>query len=644
MFSELCSLFPQRENARFSVTGTEAELDAFLARAFPVLQRLGTVFVAENGEPLPALHRQPVLQVGLHLDGGLLELSAEAEDWSREELLAVWSSFRRRRTFHRLQNGQLVDLRDGQLVRTLAALEQAGVDERTLTQPGRRLPSCRALLLQDRLDAGGAGWSADSAAEQLLKTVRSAAAEPADIPEDLEPLLRTYQKRGVAFLQTLTRCGFGGILADDMGLGKTLQVLTLLQAQKGPASGGTALVVCPASLVLSWEHEAHKFTPSLRVTAVYGAAAARRALLESDKPTDLLITSYDLLKRDLAWYQARPLTAVILDEAQYIKNHATQNARAVKALQAPCRLALTGTPLENRLSELWSIFDFLMPGFLFSYQKFRERYEKPIIRDKDERAAQLLHRHIAPFILRRTKEEVLQELPPKMQTIRYAVPDDTQKKLYQAQLLEARGRLRDTGSKPEILAALTRLRQICCDPSLCYGDYTGGSAKLDACLELLEEAVAGGHKVLLFSQFTSMLQRIGERLRRAGHRYYLLQGDTPKPRRAAMVDAFNGDDVPVMLISLKAGGTGLNLTGADVVIHYDPWWNAAVMDQATDRAHRIGQTRPVQVYTLLLKGTVEEKILLLQQAKRRLAGQIVPVGGGLLDSVSREQLLALLQE
>ena len=411
-----------------------------------------------------------------------------------------------------------------------------------------------------------------------------------------------------------------------------------------PATTAAALVVCPASLVPAWEHEAHKFTPELRVKAVYGTVSQRHAMLESEEPTDLLITSYDLLKRDLALYQARPLRAVILDEAQYIKNHATRNARAVKSLQAPCRLALTGTPLENRLSELWSIFDFLMPGFLFSYRRFRERYEMPIVRHGDAAALQALQQHISPFVLRRTKEQVLRELPPKTHTVRYAVAQDDQLELYRAQLLAARGKLETNAGRIEVLSALTRLRQICCDPSLCYSDYNGHSAKLESCLQLLEEAIAGGHKVLLFSQFTSMLRLIADKLQQAGHRYYLLQGSTPTLRRTEMVQAFNADNTPVMLVSLKAGGTGLNLTGADVVIHYDPWWNAAAMDQATDRAHRIGQTKPVQVFTLLLKDTLEEKILLLQQTKRRLAGQVVPEGGGLLDTVSREQLLALLRD
>ena len=332
-----------------------------------------------------------------------------------------------------------------------------------------------------------------------------------------------------------------------------------------------------------------------------------------------------------------------------MKNYSTQNAKAVKALRGKRRFALTGTPVENSLAELWSIFDFILPGYLFSYHQFRERFELPIVRDSDQEVAENLRRLVTPFMLRRLKKDVLTELPDKTETLLRAGMEDEQLKVYAANAASARDRIMQQlgqGSKGrfEILALLTRLRQICCDPSLVYENYGGGSAKLELCMELLDQCVDGGHKVLLFSQFTSMLDIIESRLRAAGIAYYMLTGKTNPSQRLAMVNAFNADDTPVFLISLKAGGTGLNLTGADVVIHYDPWWNISAQNQATDRAHRIGQKRSLQIYKLILKDTIEERILALQQSKADLVEKIIEADGDSLSAISPEELLALLAE
>ena len=364
------------------------------------------------------------------------------------------------------------------------------------------------------------------------------------------------------------------------------------------------------------------------------------------------MTSYDLLKRDIPLYEHKEFRYQILDEAQYIKNHATQNARAVKAVHSRQRFALTGTPIENRLSELWSIFDYLMPGFLYSYSRFRERLEVPIVKNGDSAALERLSRMTSPFILRRLKKDVLKELPEKTETVLYSTMEEEQRKVYAANVVLARQKLSEDISskqagdgeknKMAVLALLTRLRQICCDPGLCYENYSGGSAKLEGCMELLKEAAAAGHKVLLFSQFTSMLAILEERLKKEGLRFFTLQGSTPKEKRAAMVDSFNTDETNVFLISLKAGGTGLNLTGADVVIHYDPWWNLSAQNQATDRAHRIGQKNSVQVYKLIAKDTIEEKIQQLQESKKELADAVIRQGDGVITSLTPEQLLDML--
>ena len=391
--------------------------------------------------------------------------------------------------------------------------------------------------------------------------------------------------------------------------------------------------------------------PALRALCVVGDAAARQTLLEQTVDYDVLLTSYDLLKRDVALYRGLEFHYHILDEAQYIKNSSTQNAKAVKAIRSAQRFALTGTPVENRLSELWSIFDFLMPGLLFRYSRFRERFETPIVRQGDEQALTQLSRMTAPFILRRLKRDVLTELPEKTERLLPATMENAQRQVYRDTMQELRRQLEDSRdgqfsgqSRMTALALLTRLRQICCDPRLCCEGYTGESCKLEACVELLKEAAAGGHKVLLFSQFTSMLALIRQRLEEEQIGCYVLQGSTSKEQRAALVDAFNRDDTPVFLISLKAGGTGLNLTGADMVIHYDPWWNLSAQNQATDRAHRIGQKNPVQVVRLVVRDTVEEKILRMQEDKWRLAEAVVTADGPSIASLSAEELLTLLTD
>ena len=358
---------------------------------------------------------------------------------------------------------------------------------------------------------------------------------------------------------------------------------------------------------------------------VTGNVQQRKEVLDRWKEVDVLITSYDLLRRDITDYQELHFFCEVIDEAQYIKNHGTQAARAVKQVQTGFRLALTGTPIENRLSELWSIFDYLMPGYLYSYQRFRTELEQPIVQHKDEDAAKRLQRLIRPFVLRRLKKEVLQDLPDKLEENLYADMDGEQQELYDAHvrrmklMLEEKSDEEIRTDKIEILAELTRLRQLCCDPALLYDNYKGGSAKTELVRGLIRNAVENGHKVLLFSQFTTMLERLYRILEEEKIASHMLTGATPKEKRIEMVESFAHDEVPVFCISLKAGGTGLNLTAADVVIHFDPWWNSAVQNQATDRAHRIGQKNVVNVYRILAKGTIEEKIVELQERKLQLS-------------------------
>ena len=532
-----------------------------------------------------------------------------------------------------------------------------------------KIPAYRAFYL-DSLSGDGRMklFQRDEAYGMMVRDLKTAQSVSYAVPAVLEKTLREYQKIGYTWMRTLARYHFGGILADDMGLGKTLQVIALLTAfyqekteQKAAGNEGSgselplpSLIVCPASLVYNWGQEFARFSPEIRVLLIAGTAKERQEQLEeqmrmeASERAQVIITSYDLLKRDRAAYLGRTFEYEIIDEAQVIKNAKTQGAKAVKEISANVRFALTGTPVENRLSELWSIFDFLMPGFLYSYRKFRERYELPIVKNQDPEALMALRRMTGPFVLRRLKKDVLRELPGKEERIVYSAASGRQQKLYTASALKLKEALAggawSGNGKLEVLSQLMRLRQICCDPALCFEDYTGESAKLETCVSLIASASAAGHKILLFSQFASMLERIRERLLQEGISSHLLVGATPKEERSRMVQAFASDEVPVFLISLKAGGTGLNLTAADIVIHYDPWWNVAAQNQATDRAYRIGQEKPVTVYKLILKDTIEENLLKLQNAKLALAAQVVSEGMVSLGDLSQNELMELFEQ
>lgn len=618
----------------------------FLTVALPRLRRLAEVTesVAFSGRGLAPM---PTLSVGVSLVDDLLRMTVDLADLDPSELSGILTGYREGAAYHRLRDGRLLPLQDSGLTRLAGLTESLGVSARDLTGGAVTLPTYRALYLDRVLEGQTMPIARDRLFEQLVERHRRAAVAKYDLPACLQGVLRGYQRVGFRWLRSMEELGFGGILADDMGLGKTVQMIALFAAAKERGVTAPSLVVCPTSVVLNWEREIVRFAPHLKVLCVIGDAAERRNRLERAAECDVVVTSYDILKRDVAHYADLDFYYHVLDEAQYIKNSNTQNARAVKSVRAVRRFALTGTPVENRLAELWSIFDFLMPGFLFSRRTFMNRFEVPIQRQED-RVAEHLRQMVAPFILRRLKQEVLTELPPKTERLLPAPMERPQRQVYLAAVSDLRRTITGGGKlggkqRMTVLAQLTRLRQICCDPRLCCEGYTGGSTKLDACMDLLREATAAGHKVLLFSQFTSMLALLKERLEAEGIRHFTLQGSTPKEERARLVDTFNADDTPVFLISLKAGGVGLNLTGADMVIHYDPWWNGAVEDQATDRAHRIGQKNPVQVVRLIARDTIEEKIAHLQAQKRQLARQVVEGVTPSLTDLTPEELLEMLE-
>ncbi|MGZ1156111.1 DEAD/DEAH box helicase [Lactobacillus delbrueckii subsp. bulgaricus] len=459
-------------------------------------------------------------------------------------------------------------------------------------------------------------------------------------------MLEEFDQDALEDVKLLAQHGFGGILADEMGLGKTLQVISLLASQKDQPS----LIVAPASLVLNWEAEFKKFAPEMKTLVLSGSKKERSGQLADLTDIDVVITSYDLLKRDIANYEPHTFAYEVIDEAQMIKNPRTAAAKSVSVVKAKHRFALTGTPIENRLSELWSIFNFVMPGFLKSYREFKKDFESPIVKEDDQDCLNRLSQMVGPFILRRLKKDVLKDLPDKLEEVRYVGVGKEQRRLYDAEIARLKNKVMAEDDECikreqiEILAALTRIREICCDPGLLYEDYKGESEKRLACVDLIKSAIDGGHKVLLFSQFTSMLDLLEESLKAEEIGFLRIDGQTPKVRRLTLVNVFNHKDSPakVFLISLKAGGTGLNLTGADTVIHYDPWWNVAAHNQATDRAHRIGQEKKVTVYKLIAKDTVEEAILDLQEAKSLLAQGILTAESVSSASLQKEDLLKIL--
>jgi len=618
----------------------------FFARELAKLQREWSVTLDEQLEnrTLKNLERlEPQFQItpsGVQwFDLGVVFAASSGETFAPADIQRLLLSGQ---NHARLKNGRLAVIDTGAVEELQEVLLDCAPQQHS---QGYRIHNTQAAFLEATLRQQ-AGWKVaappawrDRAAKQSGETVLGCPPLGA-----LETVLRPYQKQGVAWLLFLRANGFGGILADEMGLGKTLQTLAFLQycnRQReaagaeiqgvGPEKSDYAtaaarkphLIVCPTSLVFNWVAEAAKFTPELKILALYGSD--RHARFEQISTCDLVVTSYTLLRRDAEVYRGLEFDTVTLDEAQHIKNRQTQNAQAVKAVRSDHRLVLTGTPLENSVLDLWSIFDFLMPGYLGTAQDFRERYELPIAKDKNAEAQARLARRLRPFLLRRLKQEVAADLPAKIEQVSFCELTPDQRGVYQQvieasrkEVLSAIGAQGLAKSRMVVLTALLRLRQVCCDLRLLKLDNVNAenaSGKLDLFGELLAEVMDGGHRTLVFSQFVGMLTLLKERLAAEKIGFCYLDGSTTD--RGAVVEEFQRNPaIPVFLISLKAGGVGLNLTGADTVIHFDPWWNPAVEDQATDRAHRIGQTKVVTSYKLITRDTVEEKILQLQNRKR----------------------------
>jgi SNF2 family DNA or RNA helicase len=619
--------------------------------------------ISEFGDSATLFYSEDFRRLGVRLPGSfkagvrlnselnMLELNLSFDEVPKDELRELFHSFQVKKKYYRLKDGSFINLEDQDLNEVSRMLDLLNISDKNIDEDTLLLDKRHAVYLEKAFSDKKFEFHYDIDFKALTEKILNPKITDYSLPEGIQANLRPYQVIGYKWLRTLSDNDLGGILADDMGLGKTLQSIVYIasrvkrtQSSEDSRPERHFLVVCPTSLIYNWLDEIESFAPFIKAAVVSGTPAERQEAIEQYENFDILITSYPLIRRDISHYEKIKFDTVFIDEAQFIKNNASLNSKSVKRLRADHRFALTGTPIENSLSELWSIFDFIMPGYLNTHAKFVEIYEKPILKE-DTQALNDLHMHISPFILRRMKKDVLTELPDKYETKMLTDLSEDQKKVYMAYLENIRNEIHteinENGverSRIKILAALTRLRQICCHPSTFIENYQGGSGKLDLLMEVVPDAIANDHRILIFSQFTSMLKIIENELKDMEIPYFYLEGNTPTSDRNDYVKRFNNGEGKVFLISLKAGGTGLNLTGADTVIHYDPWWNPAVEDQATDRAYRIGQQNKVHVMKLITKGTIEEKIYKLQKKKKELSDTVISSKQVFINTLSKEEL------
>lgn len=641
-------------NARL-VLANDEKIYNFLSKEIEDYMKKFEVLVAENFKKKD-IKKIKIKPIGVKIENNLLDINLEDFKFNIYEIKDIINKYKLRKKFYRLKDGTYISLEKNSSLDFLENLtDNIEIEDENVEENSIKLPIYRALYLEKIFkNMPNTNIQKNEYYKNMISQIEDRQIDlSTKIPPKLNAELRTYQKIGYKWLRTLEQYKMGGILADDMGLGKTIQLLAVILSyvQKNKGNVKPSIIICPSSLALNWYNEIQKFTPTLKALVISDDYLERKRKIEEICKYQVIITSYDSLKRDIDLYENYCFKYVVADEAQYIKNNNTKNSKAIKTINAETKFALTGTPIENSLSELWSIFDFIMPGYLYKYKKFKELYETPIIKEQNEDVMNKLKKQIEPFVLRRTKGEVLTELPDKTVTILNNEMSEEQYNIYMSYMAQARKEIMSQidingfeKSQIKILSLLMRLRQICCHPKLFLREYEGESSKLNQCIEIIQDAVLGGHKILLFSSYTSMFEIIEEKLKNIGVKYLKLTGQTKVGERIELVDKFNTDEnIKVFLISLKAGGTGLNLTGADMVIHYDPWWNLSAENQATDRTYRIGQKRNVQVYKLITKNSIEEKIYELQQKKAKLIDNMLSTDATFINKLSKDDILALFE-
>lgn len=633
------------EQSSFKYNGNELYMDDeegiyhFLYHLLPQLEQTAEIYMTSSLKSL--MHHSlysPKVTVDVDSKTQWLDISFGMEGIDEQEIHHILQSVVEKKKYYRLQDGSFLSLEEDAFLDIGHFMKEMNIRQSEMKGNRIKLSVVRGFHLLDS-DERTPAIRIEKSLRQLFENMRSPDRLNFEIPKTLSPVLRDYQKYGFQWLKTLAHYRFGGILADDMGLGKTLQCIAFIlsEQQKSTTTGLPVLIISPASLLYNWKNELKKFAPELTAIIATGDKQERRKILDELSNIDVLITSYPLLRRDMELYADHRFHTLILDEAQAVKNYATKTAQAVREIHAQHRFALTGTPIENSLEDLWSIFDAVFPELFFSKKAFAELSREAVAR------------RARPFILRRMKSDVLKELPEKIETLQTSDLSPEQKKLYMAYLMklqqETIQQLQTESfqkNRMKILAGLTRLRQLCCHPSLFIENYTGDSGKLDQLLEIVEDYHSAGKRILIFSQFTEMLNIIRQELAHYDLSYFYLDGKTPANERVELCRRFNEGEQDIFLISLKAGGTGLNLTGADTVILYDLWWNPAVEQQAADRAHRMGQKNIVQVIRLITQGTIEEKMYELQQQKKNLIDEVIQPGEGALFTLTENDIRELL--
>ena len=644
VFGLLRSLGFEEVNGKMYFLRDDEEVFKFFKYEIEKLQRYGEVFYSERFKGIKDIKKSDFKGEVRKGKFNYFEFKFEISNISEDEVAKILRSFRDNLKYYKLENGEFLDLEDAALKEALVLMDNLLLEDELLNN-SIEFPMNKAAYFEDYLEDKELRFikSCDEVKElkDRLKNIKDKSFQG---PLGLQAKLREYQREGYNWFRTLDYLGFGGILGDEMGLGKTLQTITFLLSKPNSKT----LIIAPTSLIYNWKNEFKKFAPSMKIAISNGTPEEREELIKNYNEYDVILTTYNLLRRDLELYDME-FDYCILDEAQNIKNQTSLSAQSVKEIKARGRFALTGTPIENSLMELWSIFDFVMPGYLYNEKKFVTRYHRRL--EEGPEILEELNRLVKPFILRRYKKNVIKELPDKIEK-RLLVPlSDEQKIVYETyanyvkDLIEKKVEdFEFTKSKIEILAYITKLRQICLDPSVTMDNYAGTSGKIEALIELLEQSIEEGHKILVFSQFTSVLKNIGKILKEKQFLFSYLDGKVSSLNRMKMVDEFNNGENNIFLVSLKAGGTGLNLTSADIVIHFDPWWNPAVEDQATDRAHRIGQQNVVEVIKLISTGTIEEKIIELQDSKRELINNILGDDlsvGSFINGLQEDEILNL---
>ncbi|GEB78414.1 helicase SNF2 [Sporolactobacillus inulinus] len=625
-------------NRKVCADGEEA-ICTFLFETLPKLEDLAEILMtnAVKAFVLPA-QNTPFASIDVDSGGNWLEVNFQIEGIAEDHIERILQSLVEKKRYYRLPSGAFIPLEDEAFASVGQMLDELNISKNELQNHQLKLPMYRGGQLESILGEQHAGIGISKVFRRFLNRLKNPDLIDFDVPESLHAQLRDYQFYGYQWMKTLGHYGLGGILADEMGLGKTIQTIAFLLSEKEKDSTTQpALIVSPASLIYNWKNELAKFAPDLHAVVASGTVQEREDLYQQEAKPDLWITSYQTLRQDIGTYENQEFSTLILDEAQTIKNFNTKTAKSVREIKARNRFALSGTPIENSIDELWSIFQTILPGFFPKLSDFKKMDQEKIVR------------MIRPFLLRRIKKDVLSELPDKIETVHTSELTKEQKELYLAYLQKIQKETKDSlenegfqKSRMKILAGLTRLRQICCHPALFVDDYQGASGKLQQLLELISDALESGRRILIFSQFTSMLAIIRQAFTEQGVSFFYLDGQTRAKDRVEMVDQFNQGEKNVFLISLKAGNTGLNLTGADTVILYDLWWNPAVEDQAVGRAHRIGQRNVVQVVRLITQGTIEEKIHDLQQNKRDLIESVVQSGDQSLSRLTEKDIKEIL--